>query len=58
MVPEICCTTDRQMDRKSDIEVGAPPKNLEAIHRAREAFIASENSEKLRRTLSCNIRTS
>ena len=31
-------------------------KNLEAIHRAREAFIANENSEKLRRTLSHNIR--
>ena len=27
-------------------------KNLEALHRAREAFIASENSEKLRRALS------
>ena len=33
-------------------------KNLEALHKAREAFIASENSEKLRRALSHNIRTS
>ena len=58
MVPEICCATDGQMDRKSDTEVGAPPKNLEAIHRAREAFIAIKNSEKFRKTLSRNIRTS
>ena len=33
-------------------------KNLEALHKAREAFIASENSEKIRRALSHNIRTS
>ena len=33
-------------------------KNLEALHKAREAFIASENSEKLKRALSQNIRTS
>ena len=33
-------------------------KNLEALHKAREAFIANENSEKLRRALSDNIRTS
>ena len=33
-------------------------KNLEALHKAREVFIASEGSEKLRRALSHNIRTS
>ena len=33
-------------------------KNVEALHKAREAFIASENSEKLRRALSYNITTS
>ena len=32
--------------------------NLDATHRAREAFIASKNSEKIRRALSHNIRTS
>lgn len=32
--------------------------NLEALHKAREAFIASENSEKIRRALAHNIRTS
>ena len=26
-INEIWCTTDRQMDENSDIEVGAPPKN-------------------------------
>ena len=33
-------------------------KNLKAIQKAREAFIPSENSEKLRRALSHNIQTS
>ena len=33
-------------------------KNLETLHKAREAFIASENSEKLRIALSHNIQTS
>ena len=33
-------------------------KNLEELHKAREAFIASENSEKLKRALSHNIKTS
>ena len=33
-------------------------KNLQAIQKVREAFIASENSEKLRRAISHNIRTS
>ena len=33
-------------------------KNLEALHKVREAFIASENSEKLGRALSHNVRTS
>ena len=33
-------------------------KNLKAIQKARETFIASENSEKLRRALSHNTRTS
>ena len=32
--------------------------NLDAIHKAREAFIASENSEKIKRALSHNVRTS
>ena len=32
--------------------------NLDAIHRAREAFIVSENSMKIRHALSHNIRTS
>ena len=32
--------------------------NLDAIHKARESFISSENSEKIRRTLSRNIRSS
>ena len=32
--------------------------NLKAKHKAREAFIASENSEKIRRALAQNIRTS
>ena len=32
--------------------------NLIALHKAREAFISSENSEKIRRALSNNIRTS
>ena len=32
--------------------------NLDAIHRAREGFIASENFEKIKRALSHNIRTS
>ena len=32
--------------------------NLKAIHKAREAFIASENSEKIRRALAHDIRTS
>ena len=31
-------------------------KNLEALHRARKTFITRENSEKLRRALSHNIR--
>ena len=31
-------------------------KNLEAIHKAMETFIASENSQKLMRALSHNIR--
>ena len=31
---------------------------IKALHKPREAFIASENSEKLRRALSHNIRTS
>ena len=31
--------------------------NLDAIHRAREAFIASKNFKKIRRALSHNIRT-
>ena len=33
-------------------------KNVQAIQKAREAFIPSENSEKLRRALSHNIQTS
>ena len=33
-------------------------RNLEALHTARQAFIASESSEKVRRALSHNIRTS
>ena len=33
-------------------------KNLEALHKARESFIACENSERIRRALSHNIRTS
>ena len=33
-------------------------RNLQALHKAREAFIASENSEKLKRAFSHNIRTS
>ena len=33
-------------------------RNSQALHKAREAFIASENSEKLKRALSHNIRTS
>jgi hypothetical protein len=33
-------------------------KNLEAMHTARQAFIRSESSEKLKRALSHNIRTS
>ena len=32
--------------------------NLKALHKAREAFIASENSEKIRKALAHNIRTS
>ena len=32
--------------------------NLKAIYKVREAFIASENSEKMRRALAHNIRTS
>ena len=32
--------------------------NLDVIYRARETFIASENSEKIRRALSHNVRTS
>ena len=32
--------------------------NLEALHKAREAFIASEHSERIRRALAHNIRTS
>ena len=32
--------------------------NLKAIHKAREAFIASENSEKISRALAHNVRTS
>ena len=32
--------------------------NLKAIHKAKEAFIASENSEKIRRVLAHNLRTS
>ena len=32
--------------------------NVHAIHRAREAFITNENSRKIRRGLSLNIRTS
>ena len=32
--------------------------NLDAIYKARQAFIANENSEKIRRALSRNIRTS
>ena len=32
--------------------------NLDVIHRARETFIASESSEKIRRALSHNVRTS
>ena len=34
------------------------PNNLKAIHKAREAFIASENSEKIKRASAHNIRTS
>ena len=30
-IPEIWCATDRQMDEKSDIEVGAPPKNCSNV---------------------------
>lgn len=33
-------------------------KNLEALHAARQAFIASESSEKIRRALQHNVRTS
>ena len=33
-------------------------KNLNALHKAREAFISSENSERLKRALRHNIRTS
>ena len=33
-------------------------KNLESLHKARQAYIASENSERLKRALSHNIRTS
>ena len=33
-------------------------RNLEALHTARQAFVASESSEKVRRALSHNIRTS
>ena len=33
-------------------------KNLQALHNAREAFIQSENSERIRRALRHNIRTS
>ena len=33
-------------------------RNLQALHKAREAFIASETSEKLKRALSHNMRTS
>ena len=33
-------------------------KNLNALHKAREAFISSENSERLKRALKHNIRTS
>ena len=32
--------------------------NLSALHKARQAFIASENAEKIRRALSNNVRTS
>ena len=32
--------------------------NLAALHRAREAFIASENSETIRRALNHNVRNS
>lgn len=32
--------------------------NLTALHRAREAFIASKNSEKIRRALNLNVRNS
>ena len=32
--------------------------NLDAIHKSREAFISSENSEKIRQALSHNIRSS
>ena len=34
------------------------PNNLKAIHKAREGFIASENSEKIKRASAHNIRTS
>eukprot|EP00111_Clytia_hemisphaerica_P014173 TCONS_00041752-protein len=33
-------------------------ENLEVLHKAREAFIASEHSERIRRALAHNIRTS
>ena len=33
-------------------------ENLDALHKAREAFVQSENSEKIRRALSHNIRSS
>lgn len=35
-----------------------PTDNLTALHRAREAFIASENSETIRRALNHNVRNS
>ena len=51
------------MDDKPPALSGKPAtqlmrENLEALHKAREAFIASEHSERIRRALSHNIRTS
>ena len=52
-----CAYSDRPPALNHEASTLLIKKNLDALHNAREAFIKSENSDRIRRALSHNVRT-